>query len=311
MSESEMISFIILTYRNFNGIYDTLDSLFLQDYPSIELIISDDGSPNAGEVFPEIEAYIETHKRENIRKVTVFQSKENQGTVRNANRAYRAAEGKYIKVLGAEDTLRDSHTLTDFKEFLDASGCLLCFSKIQGITENGELRNNLASCENDYDLLRSYTPEQLRNRLFRRNCLPAPGFFAKKELFETYGYFREDLRLIEDYPYWLELCRQGVPFAFLDEKLINYRLSGVSSSGHYGMAFMKDMLTLYDRYIFPYDRRFGILQPVYNQLKRAGLNTYVAKAEWSGYSTAKKIRTGLCYFPFFVFIRINDWIHSK
>lgn len=45
----EWISLIVLTYRFFSGIYNTLDSIFEQDYPSIELIISDDGSPDSDE----------------------------------------------------------------------------------------------------------------------------------------------------------------------------------------------------------------------------------------------------------------------
>ena len=29
----DLISFVIMTYKNFDGIYDTLDSVFRQDYP--------------------------------------------------------------------------------------------------------------------------------------------------------------------------------------------------------------------------------------------------------------------------------------
>ena len=39
-----LISFVIPIYRNFEGVYDTLKSVFVQDYPNIEIILSDDGS---------------------------------------------------------------------------------------------------------------------------------------------------------------------------------------------------------------------------------------------------------------------------
>ena len=79
--KDELISFVILTYRNYEGIYDNLDSVFKQDYPFIELIISDDGSPNARQFLPDIESYIEEHKRENIVNVIILTSAENRGTV--------------------------------------------------------------------------------------------------------------------------------------------------------------------------------------------------------------------------------------
>lgn len=308
--KDELISFIMLTYKNFDGIYDTLDSLFIQDYPFIELIISDDGSPNADQFLPEIKEYIEEHKRENVQNVMILTSEKNEGTVRNANKAYKAANGAYIKDLGGDDTLRDSHTLTRYKEFLDASGCLICFSKLQGITIEGDKKDRLASCEDDYALLSSYTPLQLRDRLFRRNCLPAPGRFLKKELFEKYGYLKEDTRLIEDYPYWLYLCSRGVKMAFLDERLVNYRLSGVSSAGRYSRMFMDDLLVIYDKYIFPYDKRFGILQPFYNFLKRAGLHAYIALADWEGYSMADKVKAMLKYGVFFAYIKIGNAVNG-
>lgn len=311
LHQDELISFVILIYKKYEGVFDTLDSLFIQDYPFIELIISDDGSPNVDEFMPKIEAYIEEHKRENILGVVIAKSEKNEGIVRNANKAYKLASGTYIKDLGGDDTLRDSHALTRFKEFLDESKCLICFCKLQGITPQGELKNHLASCEDDYELLNSYTPLQLRDKLFRRNCLPAPGLFFKRELLEKYGYFKEDTRLIEDYPYWLYLCTQGVKIAFLDEKLVNYKLSGVSSAGSYSRIFMNDLLVIYDKYIFPFDKRFGIFQPFYNSLKKGGLHAYIALADWETYSPANKAMAWLKYGLFFIYIKMENIINNQ
>ncbi|MBQ3865751.1 MAG: glycosyltransferase, partial [Clostridia bacterium] len=47
----KVISVIIISYREFSFIYETLDSIFKQDYPSIQIVVTDDCSP----VFPEKE----------------------------------------------------------------------------------------------------------------------------------------------------------------------------------------------------------------------------------------------------------------
>lgn len=308
--EKDLISFVILTYRNFDGIYDTLDSVFRQDYPKIEIIISDDCSPNAGQELPKIESYIAEHRTPNIQNVVVHTMEQNVGTVKNINYAYRLASGEYIKDLGAEDTLNAPDVLSRYKHFLDESGCLLCVAKVRGVDPEGKYHYNLASCEDNYDALRSYTPDGLRDRLFVRNCLPSPAFFFRKELFETYGYYPEDTRLIEDYPYWLYLCSRQVKFAFLDDRMIDYKLSGVSSAGHYSKAFMNDMLVIYNKYIFPVDRRFGVLQPLYNNLKRGGLGAYIALAEWDDYSFGQKLTACIKHGIFFVYIRLQALIYQ-
>lgn len=307
--EKDLISVLILTYRNFDGIYETLDSVFAQDHPAIEIIISDDGSKNASEVFPQIESYIETHRSDSIRNVVLHTMEHNVGTVKNSNYALKCSNGEYIINMAAEDTLNAPDVLSRFRRYLDESGCLLGVCKVRGVDPQGNYHFHLASCEDDYDTLRSYTPDQLLNRLYVRNCLPAPAFFFKRELFERYGYYPEDTRLIEDYPYWMYLCQQQVRFAFFDDRMIDYKLTGVSSAGHYSRMFMDDMLVIYNKYIFPHDRRFGIAQPVYNALKQGGLNAYIALADWEDYSAAQKITASLKYFPFFAYIKLDALRH--
>ena len=128
-------------------------------------------------------------------------------------------------------------------------------------------------------------------------------------LFLEYGYYPEDTRLIEDYPFWLYLCEKNVKFAFLDERLIDYKLTGVSSAGHYSRMFMEDMLIIYNKYIFPNDKRYGVLQPIYNMLKKAGLNTYIALSEWEDYSFFKKMLAVIKYFPFLIYINLEKRMH--
>ena len=297
-----LISFVILTYKNFSGIYDTLDSLFMQDYPDIEIVISDDCSPDAQMELDRVEKYIDTHKGPNISNVIIRRGEVNLGTVRNINAAIKLCNGEYIKDFGAEDMLANEHVLSRYREFLDASGCLICCAKVQGVTPDGEIKNALASCAEDYDVLDRYTPTELRNRLFWRNCLPSPAMFMKRELYDKYGYYDENIRLIEDYPYWLHLCSAGAKIAFLDERLITYKLSGVSSAGNYSRMFMEDMVRIYDKYIFPYDKRYGIFQGFYNHLKREGLGAYIAKADWDDYSTGQRVLANVRYGPFFFYI---------
>ena len=55
-----LISFGIVCYRNWEYLTETIDSVLAQDYPAIQLIISDDGSK--GFPLEQFRDYIEKNK---------------------------------------------------------------------------------------------------------------------------------------------------------------------------------------------------------------------------------------------------------
>lgn len=315
MEKSKLISVIILSYKNINGIYETLDSVLKQTYNEIEIVVSDDGTPEFPELEENIKNYITERKRDNVKNIIIHSLKVNSGTVKNINSAIKCASGEYIKILSAEDCLKDKDALEKYYNFLAHSAYLICFAKMRGVTPEGSYKYELEACESDYDLLKSYSVEQTKNRLYARNFLPAPAWFARKKLFLEYGFFPEEIRLIEDYPYWCYLVSRGVEFGYLDEVLIDYKLSGVSSAGSYSEMFMDDMMKIYDIYIFPYDKRYGRLQYVYNLLKKEGLNYYMAKARWHRLSKKQKFFVYLKYGIFYLYTGMqrlnNNWKNKK
>lgn len=304
--KNKLVSIVLISYCNIKGIYETLDSILLQNYDPIEIVISDDGTPNFSVEIERIQTYIEEHQHGNIVNVTINALPLNGGTVKNLNSGLSLVNGEYVKLISAEDLFSSENTIRYFVDFMETHSFDVCFSRVRGVRPDGKYVYELSSCDSDYQKLMKYSVNEIRNYLFVRNFLPAPASFMRRELFEKYGLFRKETRLIEDYPYWLYLTSQGVPFGFLDKVLIDYRLSGVSSTGVYGEKFMDDMYAIYDNYIFPYDKRFGIFQGIYNFLKRQGLNSYMAKAKWHGYSRAQKILAYMKYGVFFVYIYMQN-----
>jgi len=292
------------------GIYPTLQSVLDQTYENIEIIFSDDGTPGFEEEIKKIDNYISCHQKGNISNVVYNAIKINGGTVKNVNSAIVLSKGRYIKGLAAEDKFSHSNVLQHYVDFMEAHGSKVVFAKMRGVTSDGQYKYKLTSCESDYERLSSYTVEQTRNRLFRRNFLPAPTKMIDAEVFSTYGLYPESTRLIEDYPYWLHLTANGVKFDYLDEITIDYMLSGISSKGSYNEIFMQDMLVIYDKYIFPYDKRFGALQPIYNALKRGGLNFYIAEAQREKMTNSQKVYSRIKYLPFWLWVSLQSALNE-
>ena len=114
----QLFSVIIVTYRQLQMLYAAIDSVLNQDYPSIQLIVADDGT----EDFPagDIEAYIEKHKGANILAVSVYSNSVNLGTVRSLNQAHRLVKGAYVLHFAGDDCLAGPGVLSDFAKELDS-----------------------------------------------------------------------------------------------------------------------------------------------------------------------------------------------
>jgi glycosyltransferase involved in cell wall biosynthesis len=305
MTEEGLVSIIILSYKNINAIIDTLQSVINQRYEPIEVIFADDGSEGFNSV---TERILKMVSDSTIKRSVILHADTNQGTVKNVNGALKEARGEYIKLLAAEDELSNPDAISDYVSFVNETEASVVFARMVGVTLEGEYRKKLISCESNYDRLKSYDIEEQKNRLFARNYLPAPAAFFQRKVFDQYGFFDEDIRLIEDYPYWLMLSCRGVKFYYLDKFEVVVRLSGVSSSGSYSEMFMNDMNVIYKKYIFPYDCRFGILQKPYNSLKKMGLRFYMEKARLSKYSRIRRVCFYILYLPFIIY---SGWINRS
>ena len=300
--ESPLVSVLVLSYNNLDGVFPTLESVLSQDYPNIEIVISDDGTPGFASMVPSFLSYVENFPGPR-RELVLNSIAENLGTVRNVNLAVGLAHGRYIKTISPADVFTTNSAISDYMRFMLSHDFLVCFAKMRGVDNNGEIYRNLAACDTDYGALEVLSPKEILDRLYARNFLPGAAEFFDRKVFDEYGLFDERIRLIEDYTYWLHLARNDVRFGFLDKVLIDYSLSGVSSSGSYSATFMKDLLSVYALYIFPFDKRYGVFQPVYNFLKKGGLNYYLEKSAFSEMSFVQKIWFRVKYFPYCIYTR--------
>src|SRR5665647_1496950 len=102
-NEFELVTVWLTTYKNFKYINQSLKSILSQNYPKIELIICDDGSPN----FPNIEIcnYIDGIRRDNLVQYVILMSDKNNGSVKNVNKVFNVANGKYFIGCTSDDEL--------------------------------------------------------------------------------------------------------------------------------------------------------------------------------------------------------------
>lgn len=223
IEENVLVSVCIITYNSIKFIEETLDSVKRQTYGKIELIISDDHSTDGTVEF--CEKWIQCNKFRFARTL-LLTSDENQGIAANANKAFYAAHGEWIKGLGGDDVL-----------------VLDCIEKnIRYITENPQIeilhsynlyidaQSNLLgeSLYKKEKVFFSSSAEKQFGILLRRYATNTVSCFIKRSLFLRLGGYDLDIKMMEDYPMWLKCTQSGVKIYFMDELTTYYRVHDTS-----------------------------------------------------------------------------------
>lgn len=234
--QTQPVSVIVLTYEHFSQLYSTLDTVAVQDYPDIELIISDDASGS----FPreDIDSWAAAHVREGLR-VSARQNRENMGTVAHANAAAKQARGQYIKFLSPGDGFFAPDSLRRLVSAAAAGGARVttsCAMVCDGSFDRPCYRFPLAKYER---FLTEATTEQLYTAVLAANILSAVGTLFRRDFFAG-GGFDEGYRYLDDWPTWLEILGKGERICFYDAVTAFYMLGGVSSRA--GTAFDAPLL---------------------------------------------------------------------
>lgn len=222
----KLVSVVIVSYNAEDSIVGTLDSIYNQTYPRIELVIADDASKD--NTVAVAKAWIETH-RDRFTDCTVIAHKKNQGVAENLNSGIRAATGDYIKDFAADDQLQPAYLQTHVA-YLEETGYDCVFSNMYAFR-----------MEDGKKILSDYAPpagpnffeadaETQYRMLLCGNMLFSPTFLATRRLYDRHGLYDTRFPLMEDYPFYLKLVKEGTQLHYLDVRLVDYCYSENSIS---------------------------------------------------------------------------------
>lgn len=219
----------ILHYKQPEYWKEAILSVITQDYPAIQLVFSDDGSPDFDA--QAVEQFIQAHRTPSLVDVRVCANQVNQGIAANCDSAVAHSTGEYILFLDGDDILADSTVLTRFADMFrqlpdDANivtaNCLICDEKL----ENGVIRYTPEMVRE----LNGRTVEQQYQKLYLW-MFPVPSATAlKRRVFSQFGGFRAPyVRLCQDGYYYSHLSRMRQKFHVAAFVGCKHRAGGVCS----------------------------------------------------------------------------------
>lgn len=221
-----LVSVSVITYNSSKTVIETLDSIYNQTYPNIELIVSDDCS--ADKTVELCCDWIDSHK-DRFSRVELLTVEKNTGISGNCNRAENACRGEWIKSIAGDDLLVDDCIESCVDYVNEHEDVVVLFGRQDAFCADKK-RCEEVNAIFDYEMLMRSSEEQLHKLIFDRNYIPATTLFYHKERYAHIGVKNDErIPLLEDWPKWINLLRAGVKFHFIDKVLVKYRVGGIST----------------------------------------------------------------------------------
>jgi glycosyltransferase involved in cell wall biosynthesis len=203
-----LVSVIIPAYRTARTIAATLDSVLAQTFKDYEIIVVDDGSPDAEELQKALDPY-----RDRI----VYLRQENQGPSGARNTGIRAARGKYVAPLDADDLWAPEHLAAQLA-VLEAD------PSIDVVYADARIFGDVPEAGRTVMELCPSAGEVTFERLVTRQCtVHICVSVCRREALLRAGLFDPALRRVEDADMWLRIARLGGRIVYQRLVLGHYR----------------------------------------------------------------------------------------
>lgn len=174
------LSVITINYNNAAGLEDTIRSVINQSFKDFEYIVIDGNSTDRSTDI------IKSH----CDHISYWISEPDSGIYNAMNKGIEKSRGEYILFINSGDTIYGKDVLSEV--FNLSPNADLIYGNLQRVYPDGHT-----------DIVD--TPEQVSVRYMFKNTIPHPACFIRKELFNKYGTYREDLKVVSDWAFFLKV----------------------------------------------------------------------------------------------------------
>jgi glycosyltransferase involved in cell wall biosynthesis len=227
-----LISVIIPAYNVASYIGETLDSVYAQTFTNYEVILVNDGSLDTQDLELGLEPYADRLR---------YLRQDNAGASAARNRGLRAAHGKYIAFLDADDLWLPNY-LEEQLKFLRERNCdLVCADALIFGDSSQAGRTFMES------LMQTAPPAgevTFLNLVSADRSLITSGVMTRRDLIFEIGLFDETLRNAQDFDLWLRLARHGARLAYHRTVLLRYRCHANSLTGDEANSVTRELRVL-------------------------------------------------------------------
>lgn len=226
INRQPLVSIMVITYNSSEFVCETLDSVYAQTYPNIEIIITDDCSTDS--TLQVCREWMADHKDRSIR-IELVTANKNTGVSENCNRGLEVSKGEWIKPIAGDDILLPD-AIRSYVSFVNKHhDCKVLFGKerwFSGSYPNYVIQDHSISLEHFF--FRIKTAKRQYRILCRVFAGSGPSSFLNVNTIKEVGCFDERFPLREDYPLYIKLSKAGYRFYLQKSFTVLYRRNNFS-----------------------------------------------------------------------------------
>jgi glycosyltransferase involved in cell wall biosynthesis len=225
------ISVFVPTYNQKAFVHEALESILIQDYPNLEIVVGDDGSVDGTqEILLEYkEKYPEIFK--------LILSPINEGITANGNKILKECTGEYLAMFAGDDIWMPGKLLKQIRLMESNPDASICVSKVE-FFESKTNKTMFINPSSDFNV-ENMSIIEIAHYIGSNGA----SFMVRKEAIPKYG-FEPSIPMVSDWLFVIEILRKG-KLVFINEALARYRRHGESMSNFRDLIFRDQMQTLF------------------------------------------------------------------
>ncbi len=208
------VSVIMPVYNAEKYVSQAIESTLNQTFRRFELLMIDDASTDNS---------LKIMRLYQDSRIKILENDKNLGVVATRNRGIRAAQGKYIAIMDADDLMKPQR--------LEKQVDILCkYPEIGLVSSSAEIINAKNEVVGAWNLCD--TPENIPYILLFRNFFVHSSLMIRASLSDI--YYDENFKVAEDYDLIVRLAKHSKIYSF-SEYLVQYRSHNHSLIQEYGV----------------------------------------------------------------------------
>lgn len=220
----DSVAVVVATYNVEQYVEETLESIYIQDFPEIELIITDDCSTD--NTIAICEKWLKKNKSR-FSSTKLVKSNTNQGIPTNCNQGISHAKSKWIKLIAGDDALEKDCISKNMNFLMKESQCQIVLSKMRSYYFTFLDSNLAAIYPSDSEIQRFFSSsisadQQYLTLLTGDVIANSATCFFRKSTWQNLNNYDEDLS-VEDYPFWLKATKAGIKIHFFSDFTVKHR----------------------------------------------------------------------------------------
>ncbi|MBI5418326.1 glycosyltransferase [Candidatus Poribacteria bacterium] len=235
-----LVSICFVTYNHVNFVAEALNSILIQNYQNLEIVIADDGSKDG--TYDIVSDYSKKHPD----KINLLPNRINQGLngiKSNYNRALQACKGKYIAFLEGDDAYLPGKIKKQVEWMEEDERRVLCGHEIEIF--DSDTNNILFLKSARYPARKGIGA---KNLIHYGVPFGTVATMVRASVIPSYGY-DEHLNIVLDWKLWIDCLTSGGIYGYVDGTLARYRRHSKSITAMSSTNNQMHQMSIADRLI--------------------------------------------------------------